>query len=133
MRTPLRSRFDPPDQRLDLVLAELPLRIGRRHPQVGIGGRDSLDQLALAGMPGVDDRSGPLGSIEAQIGLASTGIWPMTEQAVLGEDRANVAVEINLIRPDLYSQRGQTTRYPKQNQPWLDAQVATVVAGGDSE
>ena len=73
----------------------------RRHPQLGIIGRDPRDQLALVRLSRDDDRRAvgrseqPLPEVEPQVRLALVLIGPMALVARLRKDRPDLPVEIN--------------------------------------
>jgi hypothetical protein len=63
----------------------------------GIVARDAEDQLALVGIAGEERLlvQRRVAEVEAQVGLAVLLVRPVAEVAVLGEDRADVAVEFH--------------------------------------
>src|SRR5262249_30530055 len=70
------------------------------HPLVGILGRDAQVKFALAGLAWHDrDASGPGRSVrrafvvQPQLPFPLLGIRPMTFEAILCQDRTNIAVE----------------------------------------
>jgi len=100
--TPGRAFLDPSPQHGHLVGRQLLAGRGRRHVLVGIGAGDHLQQARLgrsAGDHGPDagfEALGcPLGLIEAQAGLALGFVGPMALVAMLGQDRADLAVEVD--------------------------------------
>ena len=64
---------------------------------------DAADEVAafrLAGDDGVDTIKVAFGArfdIEPQIGFATRGVWPVTLKAVVGQDRADVAIETHRV------------------------------------
>ena len=82
--------FDPAAEDFDLRGGERFRVIGGGHPLVVVCGGDAEDQLA-------GDRifSGVGSHVEPQFGFAFRGVKPVALEAVAGEDRADVAVEID--------------------------------------
>ena len=79
------------------------MRIGRRHHFRFVVGRDAAPEFALLGMAG-DDRGdvvvfdeGGVGRVQPQLGLPGFFVEAVALEAVFGEDRADVAVEIELL------------------------------------
>ncbi len=74
---------------------------GRGHREFGVVDLDAEDQVAGVGVAGDDGggagfegEGGSLGHIEAETGLALALVGAVAGEAVLGEDGADVAVEI---------------------------------------
>ena len=103
MRLPRGVLADPGSDQGDLFRAELLVALGRRHDFLRIPGDESLIELALLRVP--PDHHGRcifpfrkesrLG-IEAHVGLARAGIGAVAGKAVLGQNRADVAIELYL-------------------------------------
>jgi hypothetical protein len=96
-----RSALDPAAQQVDLRRVQRLPRLRRGHEIVGIGSRDPLQQLAVPGLPRHDGRGSRLGGrhrripvIEPQPALALFVVRPVAGEALVREDRTNVAVEI---------------------------------------
>ncbi len=92
--------LDPPLEDLFLTLAERLVRIGWRHALFRIGGQHTFDhrafgRVARRNRTAVD---GFIAQIKPQIGLAVSGIRPMTGEAVVGKDGAHITVELDLLR-----------------------------------
>ena len=109
-----RTLFDPALERFLLLGLEMAMRIGRRHHFRFVVGRDAAPEFALLGVAG-DDRGdvvvfgvGGFGHVEPQLGLAGLFIEAVALEAVFGEDRADVAVEIELLLGG-------------RREPWADA------------
>ena len=68
-----------------------------RHQRFGIGGRDSLDDLAFLGLARHDGSrfDGGIALVEPQVSLARGAVGPVTGKAVLGEDRPDVTNEVH--------------------------------------
>src|SRR5690349_17600145 len=105
MRLPGRPLLDPAPDQLPLRRLERRLmRLWRRHHIVLILGRDPLIRQALLRVA-LDDRMSallalakePLLLVQPQVGLARPGVGTVTGKAVVGEDRTDVAVELNLL------------------------------------
>ena len=79
------------------------VRIGRRHHFRFVVGGDAAPEFALLGVAGDDRRDvvvfdeGGFGSVEPQVGLAGLFVEAVALEAVFGEDRADVAVEIERL------------------------------------
>ena len=106
----LRTLPNPLGDKLHLARREFLGPFSRRHDQIGIGRRDSLHQLAVLGLARHDGRiatqvaGGPFRRIEPQplgpfgTALAFLLVGSVAAEAVVGEDLANLAVEIDLLR-----------------------------------
>src|SRR6185295_18854429 len=80
------------------LVGQLLVRLGRRHHLFLIGGEDTFDELAfvrLAGDEGFLFEDGGA-VVEAELGLALVLVRTVTGEAVVGEDRADVAVVAEL-------------------------------------
>src|SRR2546428_8268756 len=100
-----RSLSHPAAQYLDLCLRELLAGFERRHAIVRIRGSDASDHLTLFGSTGHNgDLSGLsrlqcfLANIEPQLRLALIAVGAMAFIAILAQDWADIAVEIDLVR-----------------------------------
>ena len=98
----LRALLDPLAERSDLFRLELLARIRRRHVLFRVGGVDAPPEVAGLEVAGLDGhrsvfvrRGHTLWEVEPQVGLALRGVKPMAIQAVVSEDRPDVAVESN--------------------------------------
>ena len=91
---------DPLLERLLLRGGQLLLRRRRRHHRIGIGRKDPRDDGAFAGLARHDRVvfDGDFALVEPQIGLSRGAIRPVTGKAVLGQDRPDVAVVLELVR-----------------------------------
>ena len=71
----------------------------RRHHRIGVIGEDAGDQFALVGMAGSEDAAfdGAVAVVEPELRLARGTVRPVTAVAVIGENRANLAVEADLL------------------------------------
>lgn len=101
----LRALGDPAAHQRDLLRRDVPIRFRRRHHVVAVVGLEAGDHLALIRLAG-DDRRVPtevarrfLRLIEAQFGLAVLRVLAVAVKAGLREDGADVAVELDLVRP----------------------------------
>src|SRR5262245_50487923 len=104
MRRPVRALFDPEADQLDLRGGEPSVRVGRGHEVVGIRRGDAQEDLALLGLSGRDRavaseiaQDAPL-RVEAQVCLPRLCVGSVALEAVLRKDRADVAVEVQLLR-----------------------------------
>src|SRR4029453_11104277 len=71
-------------------------RLGWRHPLFRIGFGDLLDEQALGGVPPLDDallRERALLGVEVKLRLALLLVRSVAREAIVGEDREDVAVE----------------------------------------
>ena len=113
VRLPLGPLVDPQPQGLDLVRAQRVL-VGARHDRgvqaqpVGhahhrVGGAHPVDEQAVGGVAGHDDRpaelaafrEGPIRDVEPQAALAPLPVGPVAREAVLGQDRPDLAGEVD--------------------------------------
>ena len=95
----LRSGRDPLAQQPLLFGSERQVRFHRRHPHRFVVARDPRDQFARRGIAGDDRRlNRPVARVEPQLRLATFRVGAMAEEALVGEDRTNVAVEVRLGR-----------------------------------
>jgi hypothetical protein len=67
----------------------------RWHDLVGVGGEDMFDQQAFLWFARHNDleSEGALAHVEAELGFAAIIIRPVAKQAILGEDRADIAIK----------------------------------------
>jgi hypothetical protein len=86
------SAFDPVSDQLDLLIAEPLSLTDRGHPQIIIGGNNSLQQIAVLSVPRGD---GGGGLIQTQIGFASVLVRPVTSETMIRQDRLDVAAKVN--------------------------------------
>ena len=81
--------------------SEVAVGIGGRHLLLGVGGEESLDQLAGGGIARDDgfflEGGGAL--VEAQFGLSLVGVLPVAVEAIFRENRADVAIVVPLRGP----------------------------------
>ena len=113
VRLPLGTLVDPEPQGLDLVRAQRVL-VGARHdrgiqaqpvghPHQRVVGADPVDEQALVGVAGDDDRppelaavrERPLCDVEPQAALSPLPVGPVAREAVLGQDRPDLAGEVD--------------------------------------
>src|SRR6185295_6566796 len=99
---PLRPLLDPALDERDLARRELLARLARRHDVVDFLRRDALPELALRQVARNEGRLarlrgsvGAVAEIQAQVALADAGAVAL--DAVLGEDRADVPVELDAV------------------------------------
>ena len=91
---------DPLLQQCDLRWLQRFVAIRRWHDLVRISAQDTLHQRAGLRMPRLhrlhafDDRIGPVRNIQPQIGLPLFGIDAMAGKAVIAENRADIAIEL---------------------------------------
>src|SRR5438034_10577497 len=100
MRAVLRPLFDPPLEDVDLSGTErLDAGVGRRHPLRLVVGGDPCDQFALARCAG-DDRAlgdGTLADVETELRFPLARVGPVAAEAVVRQDRPDVAAEIDAL------------------------------------
>jgi hypothetical protein len=116
----IRALVDPPRQRRFLGVGKVLARRGGRHSLVGVGGVDSANQLALAALirhnrDGVAFKLCPLAvlRIKSQTGLAIFVVEAVAFEALVGQDRPHIAIEIDALA----AIRGrQSTRRSGQHQ-----------------
>ena len=96
-----RAGFDPALEQVFFGVGELQVRIGRRHHLVGVGRDDALPGQGIGELAGDDGRfavvafrKGAFRNVESQLGLAGLGVEAVAGEAAVGEQRADVAVEI---------------------------------------
>ena len=113
VRLPFGPLIDPQPQGLDLAGVE-GILVGARHdrgvqaqpvghPDAGVAGADPVDQQAFVGVAGRDDRTaelaaigeGPFRHVQPQAALARLGVRSVAGEAVLGEDRPDLAGEVH--------------------------------------
>ena len=100
----LGALLDPLAEERDLGRGELLARFGGRHLFLGVLRGDAMPKLALVGLSG-DDGGLPLFDlgeralfrVEPEVGLPRLCIGTVAFVAVFGEDRADVAVELDLV------------------------------------
>ena len=97
-----RARRDPRAHRIDLRARQRHMPFDGRHALIGIRAHHAHEQLALLGLPGHDGRAATLAAlqrtialVEAQAGLAARGIRTVALEAARGQDRRDVAREID--------------------------------------
>jgi hypothetical protein len=101
MGRPLRPFRDPALEYLNLRGLERLVRLLRRHALISVVGRDATDQFALVRLAWDDGRHAvPIGfriflDVEAQLGLTVLLVRAVTGEALVGQDRADVAIEID--------------------------------------
>ena len=117
VRLPVGSLFNPSPDLGHLRGLEGLVRFGRRHDLVCVLRRDTLVEAALLGLALDDGRRlffAVLGlalgeeaglGVEAEARLARAGVRAVAVEAVVGEHRADVAVELHGIRGE--SRRGE--------------------------
>ena len=90
---------DPCLEFLLLYRRELLVDRWRRHHFVFIGGEDAVDHLALVRLAGRDGPrlDGHLAPVETQAGLSRGTIRPVAGKAVLGQDRPDFPIEVQLL------------------------------------
>ena len=98
---PLGTLLNPAPDQLLLAVGESTAGVGRRHDVIRVVGGDAAVNLALAWLA-VDERAHAVFvtkciglGIEPQLGLALVGVRPVALVTVVGEDRADVAVELD--------------------------------------
>ena len=95
---------DPASDEFDLRRGDLTVRFGRRHLVVRILRQQPLQHLALLGFAGHDRGDAVVGlhglitDIETEVRLTMLRILSVTVEAVLREDRTDVAVETDVFR-----------------------------------
>ena len=115
----LRALGDPALEQRFLGGIEFLSRVGRRHEIVLIVRRDAPDQFALAWLAGDDRRGaveigqGTFASVEPQIGLALLGVGAVAGEAVVAEQRPDVAREVDAAQ---VLPRKQAARPCEENQ-----------------
>ena len=93
--------MDPSLEQFDLFCGQGFAGIGRRHEILGILRGDAGDDLTLSGITGHDRvvssqiGPGPLWGVETQFGLAVILIGAVAVEAVVGQNRADVPIELN--------------------------------------
>ena len=98
---PAGSLLDPKADELDLLLVQLEPGVGRGHAQGFLPGGDSLEHLAPVRIAGGDSPvsaqvgEGALLGVEAQLVDAGRLVGPVAGVAAVGQERADVAVELH--------------------------------------
>ena len=98
---PLRALLDPFADGGDLRVGERGAGLRRRHAAGAVGGADARQQAALRRVAGGDDvvaaavGEQALFGIEAQVGDAALVVGPVAGEAVVGQNRTHVAIEID--------------------------------------
>ena len=102
VRRPRRPLLDPSAERLDLLGRQLLAELLRGHLGFGIVGLDPEDQLAFVGLARNDRdaarlqlRHHALLGVEPQPGLARLVVGTVAGEAIVREDRADIAREIH--------------------------------------
>ena len=99
-----RALADPELECFQLLRRDLFMRLRRWHDFIGIGTDDARDDAAglhiarLDGKASFDGFVSALGGVETQVGLPFLRIEAMAGEAVVTEDRADVAIEVELRR-----------------------------------
>ena len=102
MFLPRRARSDPILEQCDLGFGQHPAGIGGWHSQVGIIGSDAAQQFAVVRLTWNDRPAAVqigeyrVAEIESQWGNSLVLIRAMTGETCVGQDRAYVAVEVQL-------------------------------------
>src|SRR5207249_11562319 len=100
---------DPAADERDFALAQPAAGFGLRHPFRFVLRRDAAEQLALLRLAWHDHRAiFPLGkcslfSVEPEVRLSLGLVRPVAIEAVVGEDRPDIAVELDGLRQGLGS------------------------------
>ena len=139
MSTPGASLFDPGADQRHLIFFQLELRLWRRHSLPGLLCGDPLVELALARLA-PDDGSGSIVvgvesvlQIETQVRLALFLIRSVAGIAVVGENRANVTVEVDLflrrLGPGFHRQQAPDDQEKGRNSQLLVDHVVISIAG----
>ncbi len=93
-----RPLLDPAPEDLLLPAGQLLVRLRRRHLLVGVVAEDPFHQLTLPGLSRDDglgvDRVGT--DVKSQVGLATVLVRTVAQEAVVGEDRPYVSIELDL-------------------------------------
>jgi len=128
-KRPVLGKFgpllDPAANQLDLGLGErFAVGVGRRHPLVGIFGKDPPQEFALVGVIGNDGPQARIGlgrgavsQIEANASLAGRVVGPVALVAAVRQQRADIAIVVDLwgfrlgrslLGPSVQGQCGET-------------------------
>ena len=97
----LAAGLDPFAQQRHLLRGQAAVRLRRRHPRVGVGGRDARQQLALGQVRRIDcphavARLGrALARVKTQTGLALGRVRSVALETVLRKHRPDVPIEID--------------------------------------
>ena len=118
MRLKFRALGDPAFEYFLLLRGENLVRIRRRHEIIALI-EDTSDDVALVRLSGSDDGDAVLGlhrgvlkTIEPQFRLAGRRIRAVTDETILRQDRAHVAVVFNRRR---FAGRHQLNRAVRNN------------------
>ena len=99
-----RALGHPAADERDLFRSNVLVAVLRRHLLVGILGREAEEEFTVGGLSRHDHRiavavaGDALPVVEPQFGFAAMGILPVATQAVLREDRPDIAVKFELLR-----------------------------------
>ena len=93
-----RALGDPSLENLLLRGGQRTVRIRRRHHLVGVGRRQTFDELARSGVAGHEGflLQRGVADVEAQLGLALVAVRAVAVETVLGQNRTDVLVVIHL-------------------------------------
>ena len=94
---PRRAGGDPALEGRDLLQVERLVEVGRRHDVAGILAADPADELARVRVAGDEHRERLLLHVEAHIRLALGLVGTVARVAVVGEDRPDVAREVDVL------------------------------------
>ena len=96
MRLIRRAGVDPAAQQRFLFGGEGAPCFGWWHQQIFIFVKDSADQFASVAVARFDGAlNSGVADIQSQIGFSFSGIGAVTEEAIFGKDRSNVAIEFD--------------------------------------
>ena len=102
MRLVFGALGDPVAQQFFILVGQWLAGFRRRHQVVLVAGGDAGEQLAPGRFAGNHRRVAveighySFACVEPETGLAMIGIRPVAGEAVVGEDRADIAVKLNL-------------------------------------
>ena len=121
VRLPGRAFGDPALEKIDLCGRKLFARLRRRHDFLGIARRDARHHLALLQVAGNNRVVAGLRGLERlvlhvqpQLALALVFVRPVAGEAVVREQRADVAVELDGLRRWLGCRRRDAALRPRQ-------------------
>ena len=122
----LAAGLDPFAQQRHLLWSKAAVRFRRRHPRVGIGGRDARQQLAIGQVPRINCPHAiarlcrAITRVKTHTSLAIGCVWSVALETVLRKHRPNVLIEIDPSRlwisqadskrADQEGQHGQTAK-----------------------